>query len=104
MLSGAWQVATELCGTIFYADGARGIVLVSNTFRDANSGDAPLAHFSGSYRLEEENHYGLRMTTKPLPRDHIGHPVARPPDNMGVAHFGVRDANGLGPLVVVLPE
>ena len=99
MLSGNWQVAAEFCGPIYHAGMARGLVLVSDTFRDASSGGAPLAHLSGSYRLEEENHYGLRLTTKPLPRDHIGHPVSRTPDNLGTAHFELRDANGLAPLV-----
>ncbi len=78
--------------------------MVSDTFCDANSGGALLAHLSGSYRLEEENHFGLRLTTKPLFRDHIGHPVTRPPDNRGVAHFGVLDANGLAPSVGVISE
>ena len=94
MLSGTWQIAAELCGPITHAGGARGLVLVSDTFRDANSGGAPLAHFSSSYRMEEDNHYGIRLITKPLYRDHFGHPVTRHPDNLGVVHLAVRDADG----------
>jgi hypothetical protein len=94
MLSGSWQVAAELCGPIYHAGGARGLVLVSDTFRDANSGGAPLAHISASYRTQEDNHYGIRLTTKPLCRDLIGHPVTRHPDSLGVVHLAVRDADG----------
>jgi hypothetical protein len=68
--------------------------LVTDTFRDANSGGAPLAHFSASYRTEEENHYGIRLTTKLLCRDFIGHPVTRHPDSLGVVYLAVRDADG----------
>jgi len=82
MVSGTWQAAAELCGPIYHAGpqvGGRGLVLVSDTSRDANSGGAPLAHFSASYRLEEDSHYGIHLTTKPLYRDHIGHPVSLTP-------------------------
>ncbi len=51
MLIGTWQIAAELCGQVYYAGVSRGLVLVSDTFRDANSGGAPLTHFSASYRL-----------------------------------------------------
>ncbi len=98
MLSGAWCAAAQICGPIYYAGGARGLVLVSDIFRDASSGGALLAHFSGSCRLEKENQYGLRLTTKPLPRDHIEHPVTRPSENLGVPHFEVWDADSLAPL------
>jgi hypothetical protein len=74
------------------------VALVSDTFRDNTSGGAPLAHFSASYRMEEENHYGIRFSTKPLCRDHVGHPTTRPPDNLGVVHLVVRDAGGLAPI------
>ena len=94
MLSGTWQVAAELYGPIYHAGGARGLVLVSDTCRDANSGGAPLAHFDASYRMEEENHYGTRLTSKPLCREHIGHPVTRHPDSLGVFHLALRDADG----------
>ncbi len=99
MLSGAWQIAAELCGPIYHAGAAWGLALVCDTFRDANSGGVPLAHISASYRLQEGDHYGLRLTPKPLARDHIGHPVTRYPDSRGVANFRVRDADGLAPLV-----
>ncbi len=36
MLFGAWLVAAELCGPINHTGGAPGLVLVSDTFRDAN--------------------------------------------------------------------
>jgi hypothetical protein len=62
--------------------------MVSDTFRDAVSGGTPLAHFSRSYRIGKDDHYGLRLTSKPLPRDHIGHPVTRPPANIGAIHLG----------------
>jgi hypothetical protein len=104
MLSGAWQIAVEFCGPIYNAGGVRGLVLVSNTFRDASSGGAPLAHLIAPHRLEEENHYGLILTTKPLPRNHIGHPIIRSPDILGTAHFELRDAEGLAPLVGVLSD
>jgi hypothetical protein len=104
MLSGTWQIAAEPCGPVYHAGVARGLVLVSDTFRDANSGGAPLAHFSKSYRLEEDDFYGIRLSTKPLARDQIGHPITRPPDNLGVVHLAVRDANGLAPLVGALSD
>ncbi len=104
MLSGSWQVAAEFCGPIYYDGGARGLVLVSDIFRDANSGDAPLAHLSASHRLDEKNHYGLRLTTKPLPRDNIGHPITRLRDNLGTAHLELRYADFLAPLAGILSD
>jgi hypothetical protein len=73
--------------------------LVSDTFRDAASCGAPLAHFSLSYRIMEDDHYGMRLTNKPLSRDNIGHPVTRSPDNVGAVHLEVLNAEGLAPLV-----
>jgi len=87
MLSGACQVAAEPCGPLYFAGGARGLILVSDTFRDAASGGAPLAHFSLSYCIGEDDHYGLRLTNKPLSGDNIGHPVTRSPDNVGAVHL-----------------
>ena len=104
MLLGIWQIAAELCGPISHAGAARGLGLVSDTFRDANSGGAPLANFPASYRLHEDDHYGARLTTKTLTRDQIGHPITRPPDSLGVAHFEVRNTNGLAPLVGALSD
>ncbi len=104
MLSGTLQIAAELCGPIYHAGAARGLALVSDTFRDANSSGAPLAHFSASHRSMEDDHYGVRLTTKPLTRDQIGHPITRPPDRLGVAHFEVRNTNGLAPLVGALSD
>ena len=78
MLSVTWQVAAELCRPIYRADpvgGGRGLVLVSDTFRAVKSGGAHLPHLSASYRMQEENHYGIRLTTKPLCRDNIGNLV-----------------------------
>jgi hypothetical protein len=34
MLSDAWQVAAEPCGPFYFAGGARGLLLVSDTFRN----------------------------------------------------------------------
>ena len=99
MLSGAWQVAAEPCGPLYHAGGARGLVIVSDTFRDAASGGAPLAHFSIFYRIGEDDHYGLGLTNKLLLRDNIGHPVTRPPDNIGAIHLKVLNSDGLTPLV-----
>ena len=99
MLFGAWQVAAEPCGPLYHTGVARGLVMVSDTFRDAASGGAPLAHFSLSYRIGEDDHYGLRLTNKPLSRDNIGHPVTRPPDNIGAIHIEVLSSDGLTPLV-----
>jgi hypothetical protein len=70
--------------------------LVSDTFRDANSGSAPLAHISASYRSQEDNHFGIRLSTKPLFLDLVGHPVTRHPDSLDVVHLAVRD--GLAPI------
>ena len=91
VLSGTWQVVAELCGLIYHAGGARRLVLVSDTFRNVNSGGASLAHLSASYRVEEENHNGIRLTTKPICRNHIGHPSTHSPDNLGVVHLAERD-------------
>ncbi len=89
MLSGAWQVTAESCGLLYHAGGARVIVMVSNIFRDADNGSGPLAHFSLSYRKDEDNHYGLRMINKPLSRLNIESPLTRPPDNLGAVHLEV---------------
>jgi hypothetical protein len=97
MLSGAWQVAAEPRGPLYHAGSARGLVIVSDTFRDAASGGAPLAHFSRSHRIGEDDHYGFRLTNKPLARAHIGHPVIRPPDNIGAIHIEVLSSDGLIP-------
>jgi hypothetical protein len=99
MLSGAWQVAAEPCGPFYHAGGANRLVMVSNPFRDAASGGARLAHFSLSYRIGEEDHSCLCLTNKPLSRDNIGHPVTRPPDNIGAIHLVLLNSDGLTPLV-----
>ncbi len=99
MLFGSWQVAAELCGPLYHAGGARGLVIVADTFRDAASGGAPLALFSRSNRIGEDDHYGFRLTNKPLARDHIGHPVTRPPDNIGAIHIEVLTSDGITPLI-----
>jgi len=102
---GTWQVAAEVCCPIYHAGGARGLVLVGVTFRDVNSGGAPLAHFSASNRMEEDSHYDIRLSSKPFCRDHVGHPVSRLPDNPGVAHFAVRNPKGLAPIAgAALPD
>jgi hypothetical protein len=99
MLSGAWQVAAEPCGPLYFEGGARGLVLVSDTIRDVASSGAPLEHFSLSYRIGEDDHYGLRLANKPLSRDNIGQPVTRSLDNVGAVHLEVLNAEGLAPLV-----
>ena len=73
--------------------------MVSDTFRDAASGGASLAHFSLSHRIREDDHYGICLTNKPLSRDNIGHPVTRPPDNIGAMYLEVLNSDGLTPLV-----
>jgi hypothetical protein len=91
-------MAAEPCGA-FYHEAAkpRGLVLLSDTFHDAKSGGAPIAFLSRSDRPSEAAYYSTRLTTKPLARDHIGHPVSRPLDNLGAVHFTVMSADGLAP-------
>ncbi len=59
----------------------------------------PLAHFSLSYNIGEDDHCGMRLTNKPLSRDNIGHPVTQSPNNVGAVHVEVLNAGGLAPLV-----
>ena len=99
MLTGAWQIAAEPRGPLYHAGGVRGLALVSDTFRHAGSGGAPLAHFSRSHRIEEDDHYGFHLTNKPISRDNIGHPVTRIPDKIGAIHLEVMSLDGLFPLV-----
>jgi hypothetical protein len=71
-------------------------------FRDAYSGSSVIAHLGRSFRIEEENYYGLRLSTNPLARDTIGQPVTRPIDNINAMHLAVRYAGTLAPLVGTL--
>jgi hypothetical protein len=73
--------------------------MASITFCNAASGGAPLAHFSLSYRIGEDDHFGIRLSSKPPARDHIGQPVTRSPDNVGAVHLEVLNTEGLAPLV-----
>ena len=78
MTSGWWQVAAETCCPLLHTGigFTRGLVSVSDTFRDAYSGSSVLAHLCRSFRVDEENYYGIRLSTKSLARDIIGQPVA----------------------------
>jgi hypothetical protein len=76
---------------------------VSGIFRDAYSGSSVLAHLGHSFHIDEENYYGLRLSTKPLARDTISQPLTRPIDNINGIHLAVRYAGNLAPLVGGLP-
>ena len=106
MMSGSWQVAAEMCCPLQHTGLGiiRGLAIVSDTFRDAFSGSSVLAHLGRSFRIDEENYYGLRLSTKPLARDTIGQPVSRPIDNINSIHLAVRYAGTLAPLVGGLPD
>ncbi len=106
MMSGSWQVAAEPgCPLLHTGLGAvRGLAVVSDTFRDAYSGSSVIAHLGRSFRVDEENYYGLRLSTKPLARDTIGQPLSRSIDNMNSIHLAVRYACSLSPLVGTLPD
>jgi hypothetical protein len=82
----------------------RGLAVVSDTFCDVYSGSSGIAHLGRSFRIDEENYYGLRLSTKPLARDTIGQPVTRPIDNMNGVHLAVRYAGTLAPLVGSIPD
>jgi hypothetical protein len=94
MMSGSWQVAAEVCCPILHTDigFTRGLAVVSDTSRDAYSGSSVIAHLGRSFRVDEDNYFGLRLTTKPLSRDAIGQPVTRPIDNIDSVHLAVRYA------------
>jgi hypothetical protein len=106
MMSGTWQIAAETCCPILHTGigFTRGLVVVSDTFRDAYSGSSVIAHLGRSFRIDEDNYYGLRLTTKPLARDTIGQPVIRPIDNIDSIHLAVRYAGTLAPLVGTIPD
>jgi hypothetical protein len=80
------------------------MVLVSDTCRGTYSGSSVLAHLGRSLRIDEENYYGLRLSTKPLARNTIGQPVTRPIANINALHLVVRYAGSLAPLVGTLPD
>ena len=106
MMSGSWHVAAEMCCPLLHTGLGitRGLVAVSDTFRDAYSGSSVLAHLGRSFRVDEENYYGLRLTTKPLARDTIGQPVSWPIYDINSVHLAVRYAGTLAPLVGGLPD
>ncbi len=49
-----------------------GLGVISDTFRDVYSGSSVIAHLGRSFRVDEDNYFGLRLTTRPLARDTIG--------------------------------
>jgi hypothetical protein len=106
MMGGSWQVAAEVCCPILHTGivFTRGLAVVSDTFHDAYSGRSVIAHLGRSFRVDEDNYFGLRLTTKPLARDNIGQPVTRPIDNIDSAHIAVRYAGTLAPLVGTIPD
>ncbi len=93
-MSGTWQIAEETCCSLLHTGVGltRGLVAVSYTFRDAYSGSSVFAQLGRSFRIDEDNNFGLRLTTKPLARDTIGQPVTRPIDNISSVHLAVRYA------------
>jgi hypothetical protein len=105
MINGSWQVAAEAyCLLLPTGIGfTRRVVIVSDTYRDAYSGGSVLAHLGWSFRVDEDNYFGLRLSTKPLARDTIGQPVKRPIDNINAVHLSVRSAGSLDPLIGTLP-
>jgi hypothetical protein len=82
----------------------RGLAVVSDTFRDAYSDSSVLAHLGRFFRVDEDNYFGLRITTKPLARDTIVQPVTRPIDNIDSVHLAGRYAGTLAPLAGTLPD
>ena len=81
----------------------RGLAVVSDTFRDVYSGSLVIAHLGRPTRVDEDNCFGLRLTTKPLARDTIGQPVTRPIGNINAVYLAVRYAGTLAPLVGTIP-
>jgi hypothetical protein len=106
MMSGSWQVAVETCCPLLPMDigFTRGLVIVSDTFRVAYSGSSILADLESSFRIDEENYYGIRLSSKLLARDIIGQPVTRPIDNINAVHLSVRYAGTFVPLVGTIPD
>jgi hypothetical protein len=100
MMSGSWQVAAETWCPLLHTgiEFKGGLAIVADTFRDAYSGSSVLAHLGRSFRVDEENYYGLRLSPKPLARDTIGQPVTRHIDNIIAVHLSMRYAGFLDPL------
>ncbi len=101
----SWQVAAEVCCPILHTGirYTRGLAVVSDTFRDAYSGSSVISHLGRSFRVDEDKHFGLRLTTKPLARDTTGQPVTRPIDTIDSLHLAVRYAGTLAPLAGTIP-
>jgi hypothetical protein len=106
MMSGSWQFSAEMCCPLLHTGVGltRGLVIVSDTFRDAFSGSLVLVHLSRSFRIDEENYYDLRLSTKPLARNTIDQPVTRPINSINAVHLSLRYARSLAPLVGTLPD
>ncbi len=106
MMSGSWQVAADTCCPLLHkgVGFTRGLAVVSDTFRDAYSGSSVIDHLGRSFRVDEDNYFGLRLTIKPLSRDTLGHPVTRPIDNINSAHLAMMYAGTLVPLVGTIPD
>ncbi len=105
-MNGEWQVAAEVCCPILHTGigSTRGLAVVSDTYRDAYSGSSVIAHLDRSFRIDEDDYVGLRLTTKPLERDTIGQPVTRLIDNIDSVNLAVRNAGTLAPLVGTIPD
>jgi hypothetical protein len=82
----------------------RGLVIISDIVRDAYRGSSILARLGRSFRIDEENYYGIRLSTKPLARDIIGQSVTIPIDNINAVHLSLWYAGSLATLVGALPD
>ncbi len=106
MMSGPWQVAAEVCYPILHMGigFTRVLADVSDTFRDSYSGRSVIAHIGRSCRIDEDNYFGIRLTTKALARDTIGQPATRPIANIGSVHLAARYAGTLVSLFGTIPD
>ena len=91
---GTWQLTVEARSIIkhdfFVDDPPRGMSIVPDNFHDPYG-----YHIIGHLSKSDEQHYGLRMTNKPIPRDLVGVNVFTILDGMLSIHNEIRDSETL---------
>jgi hypothetical protein len=96
---GRWCVAIDSVSLVYHGvastDLSAAILVTSDTINPGVNNNRILGMLGRSFRTNEENFFGLRLTTKPCTRDHIGYELKGDElDSLAEFHIGMRKESG----------
>jgi hypothetical protein len=99
MAAGRWFVGIDSISTVTHpvmvpADMSAGILVTSQTFNPGADNNRILGYLGRTFRTAEDT-FGLRLTTKPLARDHVGFELKSDAlDDIADIHIAFRKQDG----------